>query len=190
MASNDQKTELFFKTFNNTVNADQGQTFVALDNKYPFRDYVFNTNIFSNNIPDNIADFSANYFGTTYYGIAALDLSNSGAIGGTPQPLGISYELPGTNLKYFYKVELDFALANNYQTWYIPTDDLSSNNSLLRDSIPFNYDAEFKSYFPALYDNTGIKAFSLYGNTIPWLIDYKSGFIQYYTTDYILADTI
>lgn len=190
MASNDQKTELFFKTFNNTVNADQGQTFVALDNKYPFRDYVFNTNIFSNNIPDNIADFSANYFGTTYYGIAALDLSNSGALGGTPQPLGISYELPGTNLKYFYKVELDFALTNNYQTWYIPTDDLSSNNSLLRDSIPFNYDAEFKSYFPALYDNSGNTAFGLYGNKIPWLIDYKSGFIQYYTTDNIVAETI
>jgi len=38
MASNDQKTELFFKTFNNTVNADQGQSFAATDNKYPFRD--------------------------------------------------------------------------------------------------------------------------------------------------------
>jgi len=182
MASNDQKTELFFKTFNNTVNADQGQSFAATDNKYPFRDYVLNESIFSNDIPSNIADFSVNYFGTDYYGIAALDLSNSGVLpGGTAQPLGISYELPGTNLKYYYKVELDFALANNYQTWYLPTDDISSNNSLLRDSIPFNYDSEFKSYFPALYDNTGTYAYGLYSNTVPWLMDYKSGFIEYYT---------
>jgi len=182
MASNDQKTELFFKTFNNTVNADQGQSFAAIDNKYPFRDYVLNESIFSNDIPSNIADFSVNYFGTDYYGIAALDLSNSGAISGLPsQPLGISYELPGTNLKYYYKVELDFALANNFQTWYLPTDDISSNNSLLRDSIPFNYDSEFKSYFPALYDNSGTYAYGLYSNTVPWLMDYKSGFIEYYT---------
>jgi len=181
MASNDQKTELFFKTFNNTVNADQGQSFAATDNKYPFRDYVLNESIFSNDIPSNIADFSVNYFGTDYYGIAALDLSNSGALGGTAQTLGISYELLGTNLKYYYKVELDFALANNFQTWYLPTDDISSNNSLLRDSIPFNYDSEFKSYFPALYDNAGTYAYGLYSNTVPWLMDYKSGFIEYYT---------
>lgn len=190
MASNDQKTELFFKTFNNTVNADQLQIFAAPDNKYPFRDYVLNENIFSNDIPGNIADFSVNYFGTNYYGIAALDLSNSGALGGTPQPLGISYELIGTNLKYYYKVELDFALANNYQTWYLPTDDISSNNSLLRDSIPFNYDAEFKSYFPALYDNLGVFAYGLYDTTVPWLVDYKSGFVQYYTPTNNAAEQI
>ena len=191
MASNDQKTELFFKTFNNTVNADQGQSFAATDNKYPFRDYVLNESIFSNDIPSNIADFSVNYFGTDYYGIVALDLSNSGVLpGGTAQPLGISYELPGTNLKYFYKVELDFALANNYQTWYLPTDDINSNNSLLRDSIPFNYDAEFKSYFPALYDNNGLNAYGLYSNTVPWLMDYKSGFIEYYTATNNDAETI
>ena len=190
MASNDQKTELFFKTFNNTVNADQGQSFAATDNKYPFRDYVLNESIFSNDIPSNIADFSVNYFGTDYYGIAALDLSNSGALGGTAQTLGISYELLGTNLKYYYKVELDFALANNYQTWYLPTDDISSNNSLLRDSIPFNYDSEFKSYFPALYDNSGTYAYGLYSNTVPWLMDYKSGFIEYYTASNILAQNI
>ena len=190
MASNDQKTELFFKTFNNTVNADQGQSFAATDNKYPFRDYVLNESIFSNDIPTNIADFSVNYFGTDYYGIAALDLSNSGVLGGTAQPLGISYELLGTNLKYYYKVELDFALANNYQTWYLPTDDISSNNSLLRDSIPFNYDSEFKSYFPALYDNSGTYAYGLYSNTVPWLMDYKSGFIEYYTASNILAQNI
>ena len=191
MASNDQKTELFFKTFNNTVNADQGQSFAAIDNKYPFRDYVLNESIFSNDIPSNIADFSVNYFGTDYYGIAALDLSNSGVLpGGTAQPLGISYELPGTNLKYYYKVELDFALANNFQTWYLPTDDISSNNSLLRDSIPFNYDSEFKSYFPALYDNSGATAYGLYSNTVPWLMDYKSGFIEYYTASNILAQNI
>ena len=191
MASNDQKTELFFKTFNNTVNADQGQSFAATDNKYPFRDYVLNESIFSNDIPSNIADFSVNYFGTDYYGIVALDLSNSGVLpGGTAQPLGISYELPGTNLKYFYKVELDFALANNYQTWYLPTDDINSNNSLLRDSIPFNYDAEFKSYFPALYDNNGSNSFGLYSSTVPWLMDYKSGFIEYYTATNNDAETI
>ncbi len=43
MASNDQKTELFFKTFNNTVNADQIQSFAALDNKYPFGGGLFTT---------------------------------------------------------------------------------------------------------------------------------------------------
>ncbi|MDA7464124.1 polymer-forming cytoskeletal protein [Candidatus Poseidonia alphae] len=205
-ASDPQKVELLFKEFNNTVNVAQNQTFSSDTNKqYPFRNYVLNNDIFSLDIPASIADFSVNIYGNDYYGIAMLDLSYSGAIldasnlgqgppgYGPATQLGLSYELPNTNLTYYYKAELSEVITGNFQTFYIQEGEKSSGESLIRDSVPFNYDPSYLSYQPRLYDNVGNYEYLIYGtqtDEIPWLIDYKSGFVEYYTQDNTAAQIL
>ena len=186
MASNDQKTELLFKQFNNVVNARHEASFSTLtQNKFPFRNYVLNESIFSNSIPKNLSDISYNLSSvTTVYGANALDSSfnNSG------QLLGISYEIPNTDLVFYYRAELQPALTTTSRTWYID-DNLGNNDSLIKDTIPFLYDASYLSYTQTLYDSTGTLAYSLYESPLYWLLDYQSGFVQFYG-DEALVDNI
>ena len=177
MASNDQKTELLFKQFNNVVNARQEASFSTLSqNKFPFRNYVLNESIFSNTIPKNLSDISYNSAGFILYGTNALDLSFSNSA----QPLGISYEIPNTDLVFYYKAELQLALDGfTPRTWYID-DNLGNNDSLIKDTIPFLYDASYISYAQTLYDKTGNAAYGLYESPLYWLLDYQSGFVQFY----------
>ncbi len=183
MASNDQKTELLFKQFNNVVNARQEVSFSTLSqNKFPFRNYVLNESIFSNTIPKNLSDISYNSAGFILYGTNALDLSfsNSG------QPLGISYEIPNTDLVFYYKAELQPALPGfTPRTWYID-DNLGNNDSLIKDTIPFLYDASYISYAQTLYDKTGNAAYGLYQSPLYWLLDYQSGFVQFYGDEAVI----
>ena len=177
MASNNQKTELLFKEFNNVVNARQEVSFsTTSQNKFPFRNYVLNESIFSNTIPKNLSDISYNLDSTTtVYGANALDSSfnNSG------QVLGISYEIPNTDLVFYYRAELQPALTTTSRTWYID-DNLGNNDSLIKDTIPFLYDATYLSYTQTLYDSTGNLAYSLYEYPLYWLLDNQSGFVQFY----------
>ena len=177
---NDPQFQLLFKQFNNTVNTRQDLTFSDGNNAAPFRNYVFNDAIFSNNIPSDLRDIS---FGTppnTVYGLAALDAS----FNSLSKPFDSSYNIPGTDLTFYYRQELQFTNPTTNRTYWI---DASNNNSALADSIPFNYDrSQYNSYEPRLYDNSGsirVPIFDTGAPGIKWLMDYKSGFVQFYGTD-------
>lgn len=181
--SNDQKTELLFKQFNNVVNARQEADFsTTTQNKFPFRNYVNNKEIFSNDIPDELSNITfTNSFNVTSYGCEALDFSfnQAGVADGT------IYNIPNTDLTFFYRVDLQQAIPQTNRTWYLP--DISNNNfSSLNDTIPYNYDPSFNSYKPLLYgqsSNIPEPLFSTNGGNLKWLIDYKSGFVEFYGDD-------
>jgi hypothetical protein len=184
MASDSQKTGLLFKEFAGKVNARQDQLFTGPGNRYPFRNYVANNEIFSNDIPDDLANITFTYGGgATVYGLPALDAS----FASLSQPFGISYEIPNTDLIFYYKATLVNATPGStpVRTWYIG-DPSGGTNSLLRDSIPFSYDPSYNSYIPSLWNAAGtlsIPYYSATGGQIYWLMDYKSGFVQLYGTD-------
>ena len=181
--SNDQKTELLFKQFNNVVNARQEADFsTTTQNKFPFRNYVNNKEIFSNDIPDELSNITfTNSSNVTSYGCEALDFSfnQAGVADGT------IYNIPNTDLTFFYRVDLLQAIPQTNRTWYLP--DISNNNfSSLNDTIPYNYDPTFNSYKPVLYgqgSNVPEPLFSTNGGNLKWLIDYKSGFVEFYGDD-------
>ena len=186
--SNDQKTELLFKQFNNVVNARQEADFsTTTQNKFPFRNYVNNKEIFSNDIPDELSNITfTNSFGVTSYGCEALDFSFNQA----GQAPNTTYNIPNTDLTFFYRVDLVQAIPQTNRTWYLP--DISNNNfSSLNDTIPYNYDPSFNSYKPLLYgqgSNIPEPLFSTNGGNLKWLIDYKSGFVEFYGDDIDIAN--
>ena len=179
---NDPQFQLLFKQFNNTVNTRQDLTFSDGNNAAPFRNYVFNDAIFSNNIPSDLRNisFTSGTPPNTVYGLAALDASFN-SLG---KPFDTSYNIPGTDLTFYYRQELQFTNPTTNRTYWI---DASNNNSALADSIPFNYDrSQYNSYEPRLYDNSGsirVPIFDTGAPGIKWLMDYKSGFIEFYGTD-------
>ncbi len=177
---NDPQFQLLFKQFNNTVNTRQDLTFSDGNNAAPFRNYVFNDAIFSNNIPSDLRDISFGAPPNTVYGLAALDAS----FNSLNKPFDSSYNIPGTDLTFYYRQELQFTNATTNRTYWI---DASNNNSALADSIPFNYDrSQYNSYEPRLYDKNGSQRVPIFDTGAPgikWLMDYKSGFVQFYGTD-------
>lgn len=183
--SNDQKTELLFKQFNNVVNARQEADFsTTSQNKFPFRNYVNNKEIFSNDIPDELSNITfTNSQGVISYGCQALDFSFANAT--PPVAANTIYKIPNTDLTFFYRVDLQQAIPQTNRTWYLP-DISNSNFSSLNDTIPYNYDPSFNSYSPLLYgqgSNIPQPLFSTNGGNLKWLIDYKSGFVQFYGDD-------
>ena len=186
MASDPEKTELLFKEFVGVVNVRQNDPFNSGDHKYPFRSYVTNESIFSNNIPADLSNITYTSFGQTLYGSTALDASfaNSGAV------LGISYEIPGTDLVFYYKAEMSQPSPNTNKTWYIDDGD-GLFNSLMKDSIPFLYDAtQKKSYLQTLWSNSGTNSLDVYESPLFWLMDYQSGFIEMYGDQQDVTDWI
>ncbi len=186
MASDPEKTELLFKEFVGVVNVRQNDPFNSGDHKYPFRSYVTNESIFSNNIPADLSNITYTLFGQTLYGSTALDASfaNSGA------GLGISYEIPGTDLVFYYKAEMSQPSPNTNKTWYIDDGD-GLFNSLMKDSIPFLYDAtQKKSYLQTLWSNSGTNSLDVYESPLFWLMDYQSGFIEMYGDQQDVTDWI
>lgn len=186
MASDPEKTELLFKEFVGVVNVRQNDPFNSGDHKYPFRSYVTNESIFSNNIPADLSNITYTSFGQTLYGSTALDASfaNSGAV------LGISYEIPGTDLVFYYKAEMTQPSPNTNKTWYIDDGD-GLFNSLMKDSIPFLYDAtQKKSYLQTLWSNSGTNSLDVYESPLFWLMDYQSGFIEMYGDQQDVTDWI
>lgn len=177
---NDPQFQLLFKQFNNTVNTRQDVAFSDGNNKAPFRNYVFNNEVFSNNIPADLSNISFGSGSSTVYGLAALDASFNAA--GVSK--GTSYKIPGTDLTFFFRQELEFTNPTTNRTYWI---DACNNNSALADTIPFNYDkSQFNSYETLLFDNTGVVKVPIFKSGAPglkWLMDYKSGFVQFYGTD-------
>ena len=119
---NDPQFQLLFKQFNNTVNTRQDAAFSDGNNLAPFRNYVFNDEVFSNNIPADLSNISFGSGSSTVYGLAALDASfNANGI-----TQGTSYNIPGTDLTFFFRQELEFTNLTTNRTYWI---DACNNNS-------------------------------------------------------------
>jgi len=173
--SADEQINLLFKKFTNTVNANPELPFSNTQNsRYPFQNFEFSKNLFIDDIPENLDNITYydNATKLTYMGSAALDASFGVAT-------DISYEIPNYPLLYYHRIELTNALDGlNNTSWYYP-DPNNNKLSLLRGSIPFNYDSQNFTYKQILYDKDNAEIES---NSDPlyWLFDYKSGFIQFY----------
>lgn len=167
--SEDEQIDLLFKKFTNTVNANPALPFSNTQNRrFPFQNFEFSKNLFIDDIPDNLDNITYNGL----LGSAALDASFGVAT-------DISYEIPNYPLLYYHRIELTNALDGlNNTSWYYP-DPNNNKLSLLRGSIPFNYDPINFTYKQLLYSNSNqeeaLNSYPLY-----WLFDYKSGFIQFY----------
>jgi len=177
MASDQQKTTLLFKEFTGVVNAQQNATFEA--ETYPFRPFVTNEEIFSSDISSNLADISYNVGSPTFpvyvYGIAALDASY-GTAGATYFDASF---VVAPNLVYYHKQELTNATGVDSRTWYVDPGD-GTKRSLAADTIPFLYDPEYNSFKQQLYENGGASADAMGEGTLVWLMDYMSGFVEFY----------
>ena len=167
--SEDEQIDLLFKKFTNTVNANPELPFSDTQNRrFPFQNFEFSKNLFIDNIPDNLDNITYNGL----LGSAALDASFGEAT-------DISYEIPNYPLLYYHRIELTNALAGlNNTSWYYP-DPNNNKLSLLRGSIPFNYDPINFTYKQLLYSNSNQEE-PLNSDPLYWLFDYKSGFIQFY----------
>lgn len=179
MASDQQKTTLLFKEFTGVVNAQQNATFEA--ETYPFRPYVTNEEIFSSDISSNLADISYNVgtpaFPVYVYGIAALDASYGSAV--PPSTYFDASFVVAPNLVYYHKQELANATGIDSRTWYVDPGD-GTKRSLAADTIPFLYDPEYNSFKQQLYENSGASADAMGEGTLVWLMDYMSGFVEFY----------
>jgi len=207
MATNYLNTEnqdnLLFKQFQGVVqaNINTGTALVQYSSEQrKALNNVFNNSIFSNTVPK---DLSNNYW--------VVNLDNSGAVaastwvgsGGINQTVGQmqnigKYVIPGTNgdLTFYKQVYLEPVAATN-QAWYCrdpssvnPTS-FSTDNNLLKDSIPFLYnDGEPSVYTPLVFYNSGGLSWSTQQQNVPnslnWVFDSASGVLQFYQTDTIL----
>ena len=73
-----------------------------------------NKEIFSYDIPKDLSNINQNIGFSILYGRAALDFSfNNSNI-----PMDSSYDIPNTNLKFYYKLELQKADTGTNRTWY------------------------------------------------------------------------
>ena len=169
MASDSQKTDLLFKEFTGVVNTNQTGTFAQED--FAFQDFIFNDGVLSNEIPVDLSDISLN----GVYGVAALDASFSQ----NNATHGDTYAIPNTDLVFYYKRLLQKAYANSNRSWYVP-DASDSTISDLKGTIPFKYDANYDSYRQNLWNNAGSSTQGLYNAPLYWLMDYKSGFVEFY----------
>lgn len=167
--SEDEQIDLLFKKFTNTVNANPALPFSNTQNRrFPFQNFEFGKNLFIDDIPENLDNITYNGLS----GSAALDASFGVAS-------DISYEIPNYPLLYYHRIELTNALDGlNNTSWYYP-DPNNDKLSLLRGSIPFNYDPINFTYKQLLYSNSNQEE-ALNSNPLYWLFDYKSGFVQFY----------
>ena len=169
----DNKSDLLFKQFTGVVNERQDLPFTGQN--YPFRNFVMNKEIFTYDIPKDLSNVTFIDGQDIYYGRQALDFSfNHNQIS-----MDSSYIIPDTNLKFYYKLELQKANTGTNRTWYYD-DGTGEKNSLLRDTIPFKFDASYTSYTQSLYINSGNNSVGMNASPIYWLLDYKSGFVQFY----------
>lgn len=182
----DQKTDLLFKQFTGVANIFHDPTDFSVQPK-TFTPAIINKSIYSRDIPDNIAGITAvNGFGITLYGTQALDLS----YGDASANIGLEVNL-GNNLRYYHRLPLDKVQSSDQAYYKLD----ASGNNILQDTIPFKYDAEFDSYFQSLYIyDSAANTFqfqTLGGGVYKWLLDYQSGYIQFYgdPTSIILSST-
>ena len=193
--NNSNKTTFLFKKFQNKAQAgidfttnETGGTSFLREQKESLNN-IYNTDIFIENIEKNLLD---------EYKLASLD-----ACGNIPGSLwkasisdqdylNSSLRIPDTNLIFYKEIYLNPVSATNNAWWFIPSDisDKITDNNLLKDMIPFNFNSISLSTFSPIvkYWNGTQWRTQSQNNTsgLNWLIDYASGILQFYQNDSIL----
>ena len=213
--TNDEKTNLLWRKFNNVANVEQQNTFNT--QLYPYKDNFFSKNIINKDIPQIIytkntethpdlsgyiafCNSQSNY-DSSYICVIQLDKYFESL---NKQPdFSLNFDIFGYDyLEFRYKQKLKNVVNGNNQTFYAtdPSDadirsDINAIN-LLRNTIPYNYNTSLNQptykYNSTLYFSTKYYSDTLFGknNTfspVPmfatndkWLLDDKSGFIEFY----------
>jgi len=196
----ENQDNLLFKQFQGVVqaNINTGTALVQYSSEQrKALNNIFNDSIFSNTVPK---DLSNNYW--------VVNLDNSGGVAastwvdssGINQTVGqmqniSKYAIPGTDLTFYKQVYLEPVAATN-QAWYCrdpssanPTS-FSTDNNLLKDSIPFLYNDGEPSVYTPLVSFWDGSFWSTQQQNVPnslnWVFDSASGVLQFYQTDAIL----
>ena len=174
-----QKTDLLFKEFNVVANTRQDVGYQL--QSFAFRDNILNDDILAEGVPTSLPS-----------GYTLLDLDNCGNITN-----GSSFNLAPAGypqLTFYKKLQLT-AVPNGQNQSYYSLD--GSGNNILRDTIPFKFDESasdsynFRLYVDLSYATPSIPGtFSLINKNQSgtlYLMDTKSGFIQFYATSTALS---
>lgn len=178
--SDTQKTDLLFKEFNVVANTRQDVGYQL--QSFAFRDNILNDDILAEGVPTSLPS-----------GYTLLDLDNCGNITN-----GSSFNLASAGypqLTFYKKLELT-AVPNGQNQSYYSLD--GSGNNILRDTIPFKFDESAgDSYNFRLYVDLSYASppqppgtYSLINKNQSgtlYLMDTKSGFIQFYATSTALS---
>lgn len=192
--NNSNKTTLLFKQFQNksqaaidvTTDGTGGTSFFNEQKKS--LNNIYNTDIFIENIEKNLPD---------EYKLSSLD-----ACGNIPPSVwkanisdqdysNSSFLIPNTNLIFYKEIYLNPVSGTNNAWWLIPPgSDQITDNNLLKDMIPFNFNSISLSTFSPIvkYWNESQWTTQRQNNVsgLNWLIDYASGILQFYQNDSIL----
>ena len=175
-----QKTDLLFKEFNVVANTRQDVGYQL--QSFAFRDNILNDDILAEGVPTSLPS-----------GYTLLDLDNCGNITN-----GSSFNLASAGypqLTFYKKLQLT-AVPNGQNQSYYSLD--ASGNNILRDTIPFKFDESASdSYNFRLYVDLSYASppqppgtYSLINKNQSgtlYLMDTKSGFIQFYATSTALS---
>jgi len=167
----EQQTDLLFKQFNVVANTQQSDGYGI--QPYLFRDNILNNQILSQTVPSTLPND---------YSIANLDLC-----GNITEPDGsLNLGVIGyPQLTYYKKLQLTQVPNSNGQAWWC----LDGNGiNILQDTIPFKFDETVvNAYDFQLY---GGPSFNInIGRDEPgtlWLMDNKTGIIEFYEDPVIL----
>ena len=124
--SDADKTQLLFKEFTGVTNVKQASAFPT--ENFAFKDYIFGNRVFSEDIPDTLP---------YEYRSAQLDISANITDGSFVDFDGTG-SYPDYKLRFYKKIELQAAESGSYKSWYLPD---ASGSSLLKNAIPFKFDA-------------------------------------------------
>ena len=193
--NNSNKTTLLFKKFQNktqaaidvTTNGTGGTSFFNEQKKS--LNNIYNTDIFIENIERNLSD---------EYKLSSLDAC--GNIPGSVWNTSISdqdysnssFSIPNTNLIFYKEIYLNPVSGTNNAWWLIPPEfsDQITDNNLLKDMIPFNFNSiSLSTFSPIVKYWNGSQWRTQSQNNVSglnWLIDYASGILQFYQNDSIL----
>ncbi len=193
--NNSNKTTFLFKKFQNKAQAgidfttnETGGTSFLREQKESLNN-IYNTDIFIENIERNLSD---------EYKLSSLDACGNipGSIWNTTISVqdcsNSSFSIPNTNLIFYKEIYLNPVSGTNNAWWLIPSDYTNqiTNNNLLKDMIPFNFNPTSLFTFSPIvkYWNGSEWRTQSQNNTsgLNWLIDYASGILQFYQNDSIL----
>ena len=169
------KTQLLFKEFTGVTNVKQASAFPT--ENFAFKDYIFSDRVFSEDIPP---------FLPFEYRATQLDLSGS-----ITDDTSIDFDgtggFPDYKLRFYKKKQLQPAEPGSLKSWYLPD---GNGGSLLKNSIPFKFDAVNSSYVQKCYSQISPSSYfqiQMYSSPLFWLFDFKSGFLEFYGDESTLA---
>ncbi len=169
------KTQLLFKEFTGVTNVKQASAFPT--ENFAFKDYIFSDRVFSEDIPSTLP---------FEYRATQLDLSGS-----ITDDTSIDFDgtggLPDYKLRFYKKKQLQPAESGSLKSWYLPD---GNGGSLLKNSIPFKFDAVDSSYVQKCYRKITASSYfqiQMYSSPLFWLFDFKSGFLEFYGDESTLA---